>query len=866
MKKGCLFFVCKPGFAVRIVFTTEAKGLRYGAAVRFKCHKDFIAMKRTFFICWVQALAALAVTEVSSAYAGEYDSGATDVSGGVCSTLSSGLDSDGQLSYGEGALDIGGGSQNSGDLIVGGGSQNSGGSIVGGDSLNGGGSIVGGDSLNGGGLIIGGNPIVGGGSLNISGGTINLGGGAININLTVDAGKLQISSGPIKVRELLMRGGSITFAESVKNIDIETFKLEGVSADLGSMFGGNTFYVGTLSVDNSTVEMSRNAQLNENFGNLIVKNDSVLKSNGITMSESAGSTLQLINGSLSQAGYNVDVCAGNTFSSEGENYLTAERLIMAEGSTLELAVSVVNGMDGAAVLTTAGELSMDAIELNLLGTEHLEDGEYKLLTSTDGSNLDISGWTINGATSDQLKWKDGTLYYVGGYEWNHGVTKAEDIDDLREILGNLVVNGGDITLEAIVKVIQDAVGDATGHVVINRGGIHITGAGALDGHIIFNGNLKEIRKLFIEKDFTNVKIELGGGSENENIVDVCADKTAEVTSISGEGGMNKTGEGEMILLGNGHEVGGTMAVEEGKMTFAGEGDAVEAAAEGDAGENATKIHELVVGRDGEKEIEMNVAESAVVEGFRMHVNGSQTTVTNEGSLKFSAEVLVTNGHLDNQGSISRVLMSGGKLSGSGVYDGVEMSGGVLVVGNSPGLQTYTSYAVLDKGDIVFSVADTETAATADTKGWGSDAYSTINMEGNKLTLGEDVSFVLEIGGEALEMLVAQEGATLTFNLELIQNINAESLVLSEADFTRLLDNTRVVITSDYEGLSESLLYLAGKDITYMLSGAGYGYVDDNLVFHGTLTNTGFGNVPEPATATLSLLALTALVMRRRRSA
>ncbi|MBR5895113.1 MAG: PEP-CTERM sorting domain-containing protein [Akkermansia sp.] len=50
----------------------------------------------------------------------------------------------------------------------------------------------------------------------------------------------------------------------------------------------------------------------------------------------------------------------------------------------------------------------------------------------------------------------------------------------------------------------------------------------------------------------------------------------------------------------------------------------------------------------------------------------------------------------------------------------------------------------------------------------------------------------------------------------------------------------------------------------MLSDGTYRYDGNTLVFSGTLTNRSSQSIPEPTTATLSLLALAALAARRRR--
>ena len=597
-------------------------------------------------------------------------------------------------------------------------------------------------------------------------------------------------------------------------------------------------------------------------GRLRVEEGVIYKGWGITAHEGSESTVHVKNAELSHAGYGITISSGSVLSAEGTNSLTASVLTIQDGGMMQLALGMAQ-VDGAAVLTTTGSLNMGNISFDLTGTEYLAAGDYKLLTRTEGVDYDISGWTLNGATSDQLRWENGTLYYTGGHDWNHGVTDDDDISDLGEILGNLIINGGDITLDDVVNAIQDAVdagfGHGQGHIVINRGGIHISGAGDLDGHIIFNGDLKDIRKLFIEKDITNIKIELGGSSEAENIVDVGGEYTVEIDSLAGDGSMSKTGEGEMVVHGHGHKVGGMLDVQEGTLTFTAGNET-----SGEPTGTETEVNELVVGNKKDKEAKVKVEKDTKVKGNKMQVDGQHAVVTNNGTMDFSGEVKVKKGHLENNGSISKVTLEGGTVSGSGEFAGLEMLGGELVVGNSPGLQTYTDSATFTEGSIIFSMADTDTAATSGTAGWDSSAYSTIDMDGNALMLGENVNIVLELGGAALESLVAEVNATLEFSLKLIQNIDSASLTMGAEGFAMLLDNTRILITEDSEGLTAATLHLAGQDITDMLSNAAYRYEGSTLVFSGTVTNNGTLTVPEPTTATLSLLALAGLCARRRR--
>ncbi len=216
-------------------------------------------------------------------------------------------------------------------------------------------------------------------------------------------------------------------------------------------------------------------------------------------------------------------------------------------------------------------------------------------------------------------------------------------------------------------------------------------------------------------------------------------------------------------------------------------------------------------------------------------------------------LVVDNGTI--QGSIT---VNGGTVKGSGTLGSLTMNGGELVVGNAPGVQTYEGDVVLNEVEVTFSLADFDAAATEDAQGWDSAAYSVIDMQGHNLTIGEDVTFTFEIGGEALRQLMSPTGEEVSFNLELFRNV--DTLTLNDKTIADLIANSEFVVTSDEEGLLDGrYAAYAGQNITEHVTSAFYTDEDGKVVLNVTMTT-----VPEPTTATLSLLALAALAARRRR--
>lgn len=176
-----------------------------------------------------------------------------------------------------------------------------------------------------------------------------------------------------------------------------------------------------------------------------------------------------------------------------------------------------------------------------------------------------------------------------------------------------------------------------------------------------------------------------------------------------------------------------------------------------------------------------------------------------------------------------------------------------MVGNSPGLQTYTGDLELFGGEVVFSVAGFAEPASADVDcSWDESVYSSIDMSGASFLFNENAGITLSIGGEALQLFENAHSVTDTIELVLMQNVgNASTLNLE-----LLADITQLVVTSENAGYSDSP-FSAGSSLAGYYQSIDYKINGNNVVLSVRL-------VPEPTTATLSLLALAGLAARRRR--
>ena len=172
---------------------------------------------------------------------------------------------------------------------------------------------------------------------------------------------------------------------------------------------------------------------------------------------------------------------------------------------------------------------------------------------------------------------------------------------------------------------------------------------------------------------------------------------------------------------------------------------------------------------------------------------------------------------------------------------------------------------LSGGTVVFSVAGAE-AASAGNRGWGSATYSTLDMQGNILTFGEDVTIEVAFGGEGLvSVLTATDANPYTLQMSLAQNVGNAAAYTQEV-LAALASQTTFVVTEETSGIAGCITLAPGESLADIVKSYSYSMSGDTLVLSVTLAGNGKGvhAVPEPTTATLSLLALAALAARRRR--
>ena len=681
-------------------------------------------------------------------------------------------------------------------------------------------------------------------------------------------------------------GGNITFYDSVyssgaTHLNRNYTDTEGNTQSAGGdiIFSGkyaeqhlNEILAANNENRTATAKEIQNSQTSEFRDTIYLQNGSLqivdgARLNGSGLQVSGEAKLLMRDSYMSHTGYSLTFATGTELELQGSNTLTATSLTLNAGTTLTASLTDANLQQAA--LSLSGTLySEGTLTLNLnVECEHSK-GMYQIISLSDSSQYDVSGWTADnitfngsgaaeGASFGDLLWQDGVLYYVASPLWSNasgnGVWSCEDANWNN---GSVFRNGQDV-------LFYDR----------GAGTVQLSGDIA-PGSVSVNSNSNYI--------FTAAE---GGGR------------------LVGSIGISKSGSGELTLAtANAHTgdtelLGGTINIQHSTALGAtAEGQAALIAAEGTTitVENGSQVVLAAEGNDIAGAVEIDEGAALVMKGGNYAASGSIVNGTLRiNSIAATTGTLSGNGSLIVEGCNTELTVTKGGYKGSGT---VAVQGGKLTLETRGGitLEEGGQLAVSDEATVkatniniqegaTLSIGDVSAAVELNSLMSNEMAvYTTAAAEGYDPTVAVHTAVGTVLETNSLNMFagstliangahIDMNGAELTIDSYEEQKIN---LVLTlGANYT---PDSQVVLFSNVGSVylfMDDLFGVSGDEIVYTVNAGDYftgEWINESTTLNYDSTANvvylqGVSNVvPEPATATLSLLALAGLAARRRR--
>ena len=239
------------------------------------------------------------------------------------------------------------------------------------------------------------------------------------------------------------------------------------------------------------------------------------------------------------------------------------------------------------------------------------------------------------------------------------------------------------------------------------------------------------------------------------------------------------------------------------------------------------------------------ANTVELNGSSVEIGGSKKAVINAQQIEINSGTLTV--AKDAELTTNSITLNGGKLVNNGGIGGVV----TLAEGAGSNVITITDGELVNSGTIGSTINMTGGTLVAEA---GSEIAG-INATGGDIQVGGDFSMTgdLVLGGDA-ELIFADVDSTIDLGEhDVIFDGGSIALTLADADIANVVLFTGAK-TDTYSGYEVTLLDAEGNS-------TGTAVMQYNA--NGDVT-LGTASVPEPTTATLSLLALAGLAARRRR--
>ena len=580
-------------------------------------------------------------------------------------------------------------------------------------------------------------------------------------------------------------------------------------------------------------------------GSLQVVDGAILNTASLTVAAESSANVLLRDAGLNGA---VSFGTGTSLELQGKN-TTSGSLTLGEG--VSLMVTLDNSHLASAALTLTGSVSTGTLSLNLNVAEERASGMYGILSAVSLATADA--WTAEnvsvqgsgaaaGASFADLLWQDGTLYFVASPVWsNYSGSMVWSSTDTNWNNGSAFRAGQDVIFMDRGAGEVQLVGELTPasiHVQNTEGNDYtFTGSGRLSGETSLTKTGAGELTISTANEYTG-KTELQEGTLNvHHSTALGATATGEATLTTAADTTLKVANSSHLVLAGDYDLACNVDVAEGAtLELQKDGRAAGTLSGGgtlQATNSQVSVDTISNSFTGNLKVEGKGAGMSIASGS---YTGAATLSVAGGTLTFGAKANIT-------------LNAGGQL--------VLQSWDDAVAGVTANNITVRQGATL--------AAKTAIATLGDMPEAGGHALA-VELNCSRLTL--DTGATLEAEGAYFDL---NNGvltlAVTTATTEKIELVLAENAVYTGAEQIALFANVGQAIFA-YDGINTS----TGAESLYTLNAAEYftgmGINESTQLVYDSTTGTvylqGVVSIPEPASATLGLIALAALAMRRRR--
>ena len=616
-------------------------------------------------------------------------------------------------------------------------------------------------------------------------------------------------------------------------------------------------------------------------GSLQVVDGAILSISGLSVAAGSSASVLLRDARLNvDAGVNVNGTlsfgTGSSFELQGANTTTGSLTL---GDEVSLSVTLDNSHLETAALTLTGSVSTGTLSLNLNVAEERAVGMYRILSA--GNLATEASWTAEnvsvqgsgaaaGAAFGDLVWQDGVLYYAASPVWsNHSGSMVWSSTDTNWNNGSTFRAGQDVIFMDRGAGEVQLVGElapASIYVQNTEGNDYaFTGSGKLSGNTSLTKTGAGELTIATANDYTG-RTELQEGTLNvhhSTALGATATGEASLTAAAGTT-LKVANSSHLVLAGSSNSLAGAVEVADGAtLEMKGSGYAATSSTV-----NGSLVFTDTTASMGTTTVNGTLAFSGTSAATGT-LSGSGTVQVTDSQVGVESISSFT-GNLKVEGKGSGLSIGEGSYKGSGT---LQVSGGTLTFGGA------TAGISLDAGgqlvlqswdDAVASVTansiTVRDGATLSALGEMPEISAhelSVDLNCTRLTLyagatleTENVRFDLNNG-----MLTLAVTSSSTEKIELVL---AENAVYTGSEQIVLFTNVGKTIfaygavdTSNGMSTVSAADYFTGKGISSTTQ-----LVYDSTT--GVVYLEGVATVPEPTTATLSLLALAGFCARRRR--